>query len=110
VDQTFAGRPAVQRAICDAVIGHLETLGTVHVDAVHVGVFLKRTQKFAEVRPKARSVSLELVLARTVEDRRVARSARISADRVVHFIKLVQLVDVDDQVRAWLSEAYLDAG
>jgi hypothetical protein len=109
VDETFAGRPAYQRAAYDAIIGHLEGIGPVHVDAVHVGVFLKRSQKFAEVRPMARSLSLELVLAHVVEDRRVARTIRIAADRVNHTIKLKTVADVDDQVRAWLSEAYLDA-
>jgi hypothetical protein len=50
VDRSFQGRPAVQRAIYDALITHLRTLGPVHEDAVAVGVFLLHERKFAEVR------------------------------------------------------------
>jgi len=106
VDETFAGRPPWQRPIYDAIVDHLATVGPVHADAVYVGVFLKRAQKFAEVRPKARSVSLELVLPRVVESARVARHMAIAPTRVVHFVKLTDVVQVDDELRAWLTESY----
>jgi len=38
VEESFAARPPVQRAIYDALMAHLSTLGPVHVDAVRVGV------------------------------------------------------------------------
>jgi hypothetical protein len=106
VDETFAGRPAYQRATYDEIAAHLGTLGPLHVDAVRVGVFLKNSQKFAEVRPKARSLSLALVLPRRLDDARVARSLPISTGRVVNFVKLTCVDDIDDQVRGWLTEAY----
>ena len=110
VDQTFAGRPAWQQPIYDAIVDHLATLGPVHADAVYVGVFLKRVQKLAEVRPKTRSVSLELVLPRAVESTRVARRITISPARVVHVVKLTDVAQVDDELRAWLTESYDNAG
>jgi hypothetical protein len=110
VDDTFAGRPSAQRAICDAILSHLAGRGPVHVDAVKVGVFLKREAKLAEIRPMARSVSLALVLGRAVASPRVGRSERLSAERVVHFIRLTSPQDVDEQLRLWLSEAYDAAG
>ena len=33
VDESFAGRPPVQREIYDVITGHLATLGPVHADA-----------------------------------------------------------------------------
>jgi uncharacterized protein DUF5655 len=109
VDDCFAGRPPAQRAIYDAIVVHLEAQGPLHVDAVRVGVFLKSERKLAEVRPKARSLSLALVLRRSADDPRISRKIRISDDRIAHFVKLVSLSDLDDQVRAWLIEAYDDA-
>jgi hypothetical protein len=88
VDDTFAGRPANERAVYDVIVDHLATLGDVHVDAVQVGVFLKRSRKFAEVRPMRDRVSLDLVLPRTVDDPRVTKTIAISADRIVHVIRL----------------------
>jgi hypothetical protein len=110
VDECFAGRPPWQRPIFDAIVGHLTSLGEVHADAVYVGVFLKRTQKFAEARPKVRSLSLELVLPRTVESARVQKHMTIAPTRIVHIVKLTDIVQVDDELRAWLTESYDNAG
>jgi hypothetical protein len=109
VDGSFAGRPPVQRQIYDAIVEQLETLGPVHADSVQVGVFLKRERKLAEVRPMARSLSLELVLPRLLDDPRIMRTIRVSAQRYVHVIRLTSVDDLDDQLREWLTEAYLDA-
>jgi hypothetical protein len=106
VDETFAGRPGYQRAAYDEIAAHLGTLGPLHVDAVRVGVFLKNAGKFAEVRPKARSLSLALVLPRRLDDVRVARSLPISTGRVMNFFKLTCVDDIDDRIRDWLTEAY----
>jgi hypothetical protein len=110
VDDTFAGRPAGQRAIYDAIVDHLDTLGPLHVDAVGVGVFLKAESKLAEVRPKARSLNLALALPRPVTDPRIARRFPVSAGRTWHVLKLTDVSQVDDQVRDWLTEAYHAAG
>ena len=80
-----------------------------HVDAVKVGVFLKSDRKIAEVRPRVRAVDLALALPRVLDDPRVARTMRGSATITYHVIKLTGPSDVDDQVRAWLTEAYGDA-
>lgn len=57
----------------------------------------------------ARSLSLWLVLPRFVDDPRITRTMRMSAQRCGHVIRLVRVDDVDDQLREWLTEAYLDA-
>jgi predicted transport protein len=110
VDQTFAGRPAEYREIYDALMAHLRTLGPVHEDAVSVGVFLKHEDKFVEVRPKARSLSIWLMLPREAESARFTRRERISIQRVAHLLALRSIKDVDDQLRGWLTEAYDAAG
>lgn len=109
LEETFAGRPAYQRSAYDALVRHLETLGPLHVDAVRVGVFLKTERKLAEIRPMARSLSVELVLSRTVVHPRILRTIRISADGVVHVVRLTELAEVDSQLLDWLTEAYDDA-
>jgi hypothetical protein len=106
VDETFAGRPPVQRAIYDALAAHLATLGPVHVDAVSVGVFLKSEAKIAEVRPMAKAVSLLLIVPRAIVTPRAMRSARISGGRTVLDLRLASVDDVDDELRNWLTEAY----
>jgi hypothetical protein len=109
VDETFAGHPPQWRAAFDAVLDHLRTLGPVHVDAVKVGVFLKSDRKLAEVRPRVRAVDLLVKLSRGLDDARVAGRRPGSTTHTWHVVKLREASDVDDQVRAWLTEAYGDA-
>jgi Domain of unknown function (DUF5655) len=109
VAETFAGRAASFRPIYDAILAHLLTLGPVHEDAVTVGVFLKNDHKLAEVRPRARSLGLALFLPRRVEDERVDRIIATVGGRVVHQLTLRAVEDVDEQLRDWLTEAYLSA-
>lgn len=88
---------------------HLEALGPVHADAVQVGVFLKSDRKLAELRPKTRWLACSVYLPRELDDARVARTLRISAARVVNEVKLRSVDEVDDQLRAWLTEAFDEA-
>lgn len=109
VDQAFAGRPDWMRAVYDELLAHLDSLGPVHEDAVSVGVFLKADRKLAEVRPRSRDVSLALYLPRPQPGPRFARILGRDSPRVVHVLLLRQPADVDDEVRRWLTEAFLHA-
>lgn len=109
VDESFAGRPPVQREIFNALLAHLRALGPVHIGAVRVGVFLHCDRKLAEVRPQIRSLVLSVVLPRPTDHPRIARRMTIGAGRIGDVVKLVTLEDVDDEVRAWLTEAYAAA-
>ena len=109
VAETFAGRPEYQRATYEAIMAHLRMLGPVHVDAVGVGVFLKSDRKFAEVRPMARALSLDILSTHTIAHPRVVRSQRIAADRVWNVLRLHGPDDVDEALKAALTIAYDDA-
>lgn len=109
VDEYFATGPAHERPVYEAVAAHLATVGPVHVEPVSVGIFLKRSSTFAELRPTARAVALWLALPGVVEHPRVRRRVRVSAARTYHLVHLREPSDVDDDVRAWLTEAYLAA-
>ena len=109
VDDTFRGREW-QRPICDEILGFLRELGPLHVDAVGVGVFLKRQRKLAELRPMARALSVNLWMPRVIDDERVVRRYDVSAVSIWHVIRLTDPAQVDEQVKDWLTEAYDCAG
>lgn len=96
-----------ERPIFDAVMDHLESVGPVHVEPVSVGIFLKRARTFAELRPKTKWVALYLPLSTMVDHPRIARRIAVSGNRTWYAINLRGPEDVDDQVRSWLTEAYL---
>lgn len=109
VEEYFATGPEFERPIFEVVRAHLESLGPVVVEPVQVGVFFKRARTFAELRPKTRWVTLSFILPVEVRADRVSRRVRISAARTYHETKLRLPDDVDDEVLAWLTEAYLSS-
>ncbi len=58
LDEYFATGHAREQQIFETVMAHLDTVGPVHVEPVSVGIFLKRSQSFAELRPMLRWVAL----------------------------------------------------
>jgi hypothetical protein len=106
-DYFAADGPPFERPIFDAVHGHLTTLGPLHLEPVSVGLFFKRSRTFAELRPMTRWMVLSFILSRRVDDPRITRVVPISGSRVYHQTKLHAPDDVDEQVRGWLTDAYL---
>ena len=107
LEEYFATGPEFERPIFDVVLDHLETLGPVHVEPVSVGIFLKHHGSLVELRPMRQWVALSFPLARRVEHPKIARKPIVSGARVFHVVNLRTPADVDDQVRDWLTEAYL---
>ncbi|WP_432978637.1 DUF5655 domain-containing protein [Dactylosporangium sp. CA-233914] len=105
VEETFAGRPGYQREAYDTIVAFLRRLGPVHEDAVKVGVFLKHERKFAEIRPMARGLSVELYLPRRIDDPRIARHLPIGGGRVVNIVRITAAEQVDGRLKQWLEEA-----
>lgn len=107
LDEYFSTGPAHERPVFDAVMAHVEALGPVHVEPVSVGIFLKRARSFAELRPMQKWVALWFPLRRTVDHPKIARHLGGSGGTVHHVVNLRTPDDVDDDVRNWLTEAYL---
>jgi hypothetical protein len=109
LDEYFSTGPERERPIFEAVMAHLDTLGPVHVEPVSVGIFLKRSQGFAELRPKVRWVALSFALPHPIASPKIARRMQASGDRTWFVVNLCGPEDVDDDVRAWLTEAYVES-
>ena len=106
VEEYFSTGPAHERPIFEAVMAHLATVGPVHVEPVSVGIFLKRAQTFAQLRPKDRWVALSFSLPRRVTHERIVRKVIEYHGRYYHVANLRDPNDLDDRLRAWLTEAY----
>jgi hypothetical protein len=107
VDEYFAARPDWERPIFEEVLDHLEMVGEVRVEAVEVGIFFKRLRTFAELRPMRNRLRLSVLLSRRLRHPRIVKRWEGSGVRSAYFIDLRQPEEVDDDVRDWLTEAYL---
>ncbi len=109
LEEYFSTGPAHERPIFEAVMHHLDSLGPVHVEPLSVGIFLKRAQTFAQLRPMDRWVAFSFSLPRVVQHRTITRKVIAYHGRYHHVANLRSPDDFDDQLRAWLSEAYLSS-
>ncbi len=91
--------------IYSAVIETFRSLGPVHEDAVNVGIFLKAQRKFAEFRPRVRSVLLWIQLP---DEHRVPAVGRVvpAGLSYAHSVVLTSPDQVDGDVRTLLELAY----
>jgi hypothetical protein len=107
LEEYFSTGPERERPIFEAVMAHLEAIGPVHVEPVSVGIFIKKSGSFLELRPKQRWVALSFTLPRLVQHPRIARKPITIGRRTYHVVNLRAPEDVDDDVRAWMTESYL---
>lgn len=108
VDAYFSGRPAVEREIFEAVREHLESLGPVIVEPVGVGILFKGKRTFVELRPMAKWVALSIGLNRCAEHPRITRTTKTGTPRTYHGVRIAGPADIDDTVRGWLTESYVE--
>ena len=110
LEEYFSTGPERERPIFEAVAGYLETLGPIHVEPVSVGIFIKRDRSFVELRPKVKWVAMSFPLPYELDHPRIARKMRGGGSRgggtCYHVVNLVGPDDVDEQVEAWLAEAW----
>ena len=109
VEEYFSTGPSHERPIFDAVVAHLRAVGDVHVEPVSVGIFFKRAGRFAELRPMEKWVALSFKLPRRVSHRTITRKVIQYHGSFWHVCNLRSPEDVDDDIRGWLTEAYLNA-
>ena len=103
----FATGPAFERPVYAAVAAHLEMLGPIKVEYVSVGIFFKRMRTFAELRPMRNRVRLSVLLSRRLQHPKIVKTYHGPGLRSAYFVDLYGPDDVDDEVRDWLTEAYL---
>ena len=106
VDEYFSTGPPFERPVFDAVMAHLVTVGPVHVEPVSVGIFLKRSRTFAELRPMTRWVAVSFTLPRTLQSGRLARKVIDGGRSRYHVVNVREPSEVDEQLCEWLTEAY----
>jgi hypothetical protein len=109
LEEYFSTGPSFERPVFEAVMAHLATVGPVHIEPVSVGIFLKKTRGFAELRPMQRWVALSFFLPHRVSHRTITRAVREYHGRFFHVANLRAPEDLDEDLRGWLTQAYLDS-
>jgi uncharacterized protein DUF5655 len=107
LDDHFAGKPPHLRTIFDALVAAAEANGPVVVNATKSRITLQAEMRFAAVETRQDHLRAHVVLGRRREDPRFTKVEHLPPSYYVHHFRLARVEDVDDDVRAWLAEAYL---
>jgi hypothetical protein len=106
LEEYFSTGPPFERPIFDAVMTHLAAVGPVHVEPVSVGIFLKRAQSFCQLRPMTKWTAMSFSLPHRVQHERIVRKPQEWNGRWWHVANLRTPDDLDDDLKACLTEAY----
>lgn len=110
VNQHFVNKEPVVRAMYDRLITALREFGDVHEAPKQTSIHLDRAAGFAGVYTRKNYINLHFRTAQKIAHPRIAKVEQLSARRFKHTIKLESADDIDDQLLAWLKEAYDLAG
>jgi hypothetical protein len=108
VEYWLAERPDGQREAAAAIIELARGIADVTVEAVSVGVLIKKQRSIIELRPKTRWLQLSVIASRPLPDRARAPVSRVvqwGKNMTAYFVRLTAAADVDRTMRAWLREA-----
>jgi hypothetical protein len=106
LDRHLADKPPEVVAIVRRLVELAGRRGPVSVLPERSRIAFQVRMSFAAVVPRRRWVDGHVVLARRLEHPRFRRIDSISARNHVHHFRLVRLDEVDEEVAAWLAEAY----
>ena len=110
IEEYFSTGPAeMEKPIFEAVMKHLDTVGPVHVEPVSVGIFLKRARSFVQLRTMQKWVALSFSLPHRVDHPLMKRKPELYHGRGYHVLNVRTADEIDDQVKEWLTEAYLNS-
>jgi hypothetical protein len=107
LEEYFSTGPPHERPVFEAVLAGLRDVGPIYVEPVSVGIFLKRSRTFAELRPMLQWVAVSFSLERTLQSHRIARKVIVAGRRRFHVVNVRTADEVDDELLGWLTEAYL---
>ena len=106
LDEHFAGRPPEIRAIFDRVLDLAERCGPVTVLPERSRIALQARMSFAALQPRRAWLDGHVVLARRLESPRFRRIETFGPRNHLHAFRLASVEEVDEEVAAWLAEAY----
>ena len=105
IEVWLAERTNPQRRAAEAVLAIARRYRGLVIEAVGVGVLIKRARTIVELRPKVRWLDLSFLSSATVTSTRIARTLEMPGGHV-YFVHLVDQSDVDAKLRGWLTVVF----
>jgi hypothetical protein len=93
-----------QRRAAEAVLAIVRGIPGLIVEAVTVGILIKRERTIVEMRPKTKWLDLSFITTAHIASDRIARTIPLTTG-TAYFVHLRDDSDVDRELRGWLTAA-----
>ena len=94
------------RGVFDLLVSKLRKIGPVKVDPVKTSINLTAGRHLGAVTVRGSYLRVGFYAPERIIDPRIVHFERLGPDRFGHSVVLESVADVDDQLMAWLEEAY----
>lgn len=106
VDFIFSEIPNSIKAVYDILYEKCNTFGEIKTDTTLSCVYFTNLNRFLVLKPQKTGLIIEFVLDRSEDIFPVIKTVQISKNQFAHRLKLECKEDLNDQIFAWLKEAY----
>jgi hypothetical protein len=106
IEDVFAGKPANLRVLFDRLRDEIEALGPVKLVPYRDRVAFMTRVRFAGASPRRKWLDVGFWLPRRIENPRFRRVETLLPNAHVHWLRVSEAGELDDELRGWLREAY----
>jgi hypothetical protein len=110
LDDHFRGKPPEIRRMFDRLRAMVEKIGPVRILPEKTRIAFQVRMSFAQVSPRQRWLDGHVVLARRLESARFRSVRTFSPRNHLHTFRISSEAEIDDELCAWLTEAYAVGG
>ena len=107
VKDHFVSKDPSVRALYDQLLSMLQALGPVTEDPKKTSIHLNRKSALAGVETRKDGLLLNIKSDHQIKSPRIEKAEQISAKRFHHKVRISSPKDLDEELKAWLKEAFL---
>jgi len=107
VKDHFTNQDPSIRALYDQLLSILQAFGPVTEDPKKTSIHLNRKSALAGVETRKDGLLLNIKSDHQIKSPRIEKAEKISAKRFHHKVRIASPTDLDEELKAWLKEAYL---
>ena len=106
VETHLAGKDSAITGACNKLLAIVQGFGPVQISPTKNAIIVASKSSFLALKPKKKILDIEFLLAREMNEFPVHKTFRVSKQRVAHFVRIDKPEQIDEQLIAWLKEAF----
>ena len=110
VTDHFVNKDPSVRVLYDQLVSLLKTFGPIEEDPKKTSIHLNRKSALAGIETRKNNFLLTIKSDHSIKSPRVEKVEKISSRRFYHKVRISSPDDIDEELKAWLQEAYALSG